>query len=211
VPAHLWPYPPPETPCTVGGMVAAPDGRRLGPGDSLAPMTTVLLATDADWILDEVDAALGSDDVVVHRVRVGIDVVTACRELEPELVVLDLQIGNMGGIATCMAVRHAEEAGRLGPTAILMLLDRTPDVFLARRSGADGWLVKPLDAFRLRRAASTVLDGGTWLEGVPVDDVELAGAPDEEADERAEEEAVEAADDAPDETVVEAAAVAAGD
>ena len=29
-----------------------------------------------------------------------------------------------------------------------MLLDRDADVFLARRSDADGWLVKPLDAFR---------------------------------------------------------------
>ena len=40
-----------------------------------------------------------------------------------------------------------------------MLLDRDADVFLARRSGADGWLVKPLDAFSLRRAATAILDG----------------------------------------------------
>ena len=40
-----------------------------------------------------------------------------------------------------------------------MLLDREADVFLARRSEADGWLVKPLDAFRLRRAATAILDG----------------------------------------------------
>jgi DNA-binding response OmpR family regulator len=133
-------------------------------------VTTVLLATDADWILDEVDAALGDDTTVVHRVRAGIDVVTACRELEADLVLLDLQIGNMGGIAACMAVRHAQEAGRIEPTAVLMLLDRTPDVFLARRSGADGWLVKPLDAFRLRRAATAVLAGDTWREGVPDDE-----------------------------------------
>jgi DNA-binding response OmpR family regulator len=143
-------------------------------------VTTVLLATDADWILDEIDAALGSDDTVVHRVRAGIDVVTACRELEPDLVVLDMQIGNMGGIAACMAVRHEEEAGRLEPTGVLMLLDRVPDVFLARRSGADGWLVKPLDAFRLRRAAAAVVNGGTWFEGVPdtppADDLEMAAS-----------------------------------
>ena len=37
-------------------------------------------------------------------------------------------------------------------------------MFLARRSGADGWLVKPLDAFRLRRAARALLDGGTFHE-----------------------------------------------
>ena len=40
-----------------------------------------------------------------------------------------------------------------------MLLDRQADVFLAQRSGADGWVVKPLDAFSLRRAATAILDG----------------------------------------------------
>jgi DNA-binding NarL/FixJ family response regulator len=43
-----------------------------------------------------------------------------------------------------------------------MLLDRRPDVFLARRSGAEGWLVKPLDPIRLRRAVASLLDGGTY-------------------------------------------------
>ena len=45
-----------------------------------------------------------------------------------------------------------------------MLLDRRPDVFLARRSGAEGWLVKPLDPLRLRRAAAALLDGGTYVD-----------------------------------------------
>ena len=129
-------------------------------------MTTVLLATDADWVFDEVDAALGDDQTTVHRVRAGVDVVGACLELAPELIVLDLQIGNMGGMAAAIAVRHEQEAGRLDDAAILMLLDRGPDVFLARRSDADGWLVKPLDAFRLRRAATALLAGGAWTEGV---------------------------------------------
>ena len=33
-----------------------------------------------------------------------------------------------------------------------MLLDRRADVYLARRSGAEGWLIKPLDPLRLKRA-----------------------------------------------------------
>ena len=47
-----------------------------------------------------------------------------------------------------------------------MLLDRIADVFLARRSGADGWLVKPLDPLRLRRAVRAVLRGDTYHEGL---------------------------------------------
>ena len=132
-------------------------------------MPAVLLATDADRIADEVDAALADAGTTVRRVRRGADVVPAVEEDEPDLVLLDLQIGNMGGIATCMALRLEEGADRLPHVPILMLLDRHADLFLARRSNADGWLVKPLDAFRLRRAAEVLLAGGEWREGEAVD------------------------------------------
>ena len=125
-------------------------------------MRTVLLATDADWIADEVDAALTDDDVEVLRIRTGAEVVDVTADLEPDLVVLDLQIGNMGGMAACMALHLEEGADRLAHVPVLMLLDRRPDVFLARRSGAEGWLVKPFDALRLRRAVRALMGGGTY-------------------------------------------------
>lgn len=127
-------------------------------------MPEVLIATDADWVYDEVEAALADEDTRVSRVRAGRDVLAAVGQEEPDLVVLDLQIGSMGGIAACLDLRHEEGAGRLGHVPVLMLLDRDADVHLARRSGAEGWLVKPLDAFRLRRAATELLEGRTWAE-----------------------------------------------
>ena len=45
-----------------------------------------------------------------------------------------------------------------------MILDRRPDVHLAKRSGAEGWLVKPLDPLRLRRAIREILDGGEYFD-----------------------------------------------
>jgi len=127
---------------------------------------TVLLATDADEVFDEVDAALADSATTVARVRAGSDVLAAVRELAPELVVLDLQIGNMGGVATALALRNEEGVGRLDPVRILMLLDRTADVFLARRARSDGWLIKPIDPLRLMRATNAVLDGRTHTEGL---------------------------------------------
>ena len=58
-----------------------------------------------------------------------------------------------------MALRLDASSGRLPHVPVLMLLDRVADVHLARRSGADGWLVKPLDPLRLRRAVRAVLRG----------------------------------------------------
>jgi DNA-binding response OmpR family regulator len=128
----------------------------------------VLLATDSEAIFDEVDAALADEDTTVHRVRSGRHALPAIRELDPDLVVLDLQIGSMGGVATALAIRHEEGAGRLRRRPVLILLDRQDDVFLARRSDADGWLVKPLDAFRLRRCVEALLRGERVEEGVGV-------------------------------------------
>lgn len=124
-------------------------------------MKNVLLATDADEVFDEVDAAVGDEGTRVHRVHAGKDVRQAALDLEPDLVMLDLQIGNMGGAATCMDLRLEEGVGRMPPQRILLLLDRTDDEFLAKTSGADGWVTKPLNALKLRRAAQRVLARST--------------------------------------------------
>jgi DNA-binding response OmpR family regulator len=126
---------------------------------SLAAMTEVLIATDAGAVFAEVEAALADETTTVRRVRTGQAVAGAVAESTPDLVILDLQIGNMGGIAACLHLRHEAGAGRLPEVPVLILLDRQADVFLARRSGADGWIVKPLDAFSVRKAATAILEG----------------------------------------------------
>jgi DNA-binding response OmpR family regulator len=128
-------------------------------------VTDVLLATDADWIADEVEAALGEAGTTLRRVRRGADVLPTIDEEFPDLILLDLQIGNMGGMAVCMSIRLEEGAGRLPHLPVLMFLDRSADIFLAQRSQAEGWLIKPIDAFRLRQAAGALLGGGTFQEG----------------------------------------------
>ncbi len=129
----------------------------------------ILLASDADWIVDEVIAALGDDDVRFTVCREGRAVSGQVSERMPDLAILDLQIGSMGAMAVTMSLRLDESAGVVGHVPVLMLLDRRADLHLARRSGAEGWLVKPLDALRLRRAADALLAGGSYTEGLPAD------------------------------------------
>ena len=122
-------------------------------------MTTVLLASDADWLIEEVRSALSDPGTEVTVVRAGADVRNAVSSQCPELGILDLQIGNMGGMATCMDLQLEIGAGRITDVPILMLLDRSADVYLARQAGAQGWLVKPLDSFRLKVASVKLLAG----------------------------------------------------
>ncbi|MEL6985591.1 MAG: response regulator [Actinomycetota bacterium] len=128
-------------------------------------MTVVLLATDSDSIFAEVDATLASDDCEVLRVRHGADVLPVVIERDPDLVILDLQIGSMGGIATCLAIKQEEGAMRLEVRPVGLLLDREADMFVAKEARSDGWVVKPLDSLRLRRLAKTLLAGDKHYEG----------------------------------------------
>ena len=136
-------------------------------------MADVLLACDDDDLVDDVAAGVVRPGTELRTVRHGVDVVPACMEALPDLVLLDLQIGNMGGMAVCMSLRLEAGAGRLGDVPVLMLLDRRPDVFLARRCGAEGWLIKPLDTIRLRNAVRALLAGETYHDAT--------GAPPERA------------------------------
>lgn len=129
----------------------------------------ILLATDADWIVDEVTAALGDTETRFTVCREGRAVVQQVAEAMPDIAILDLQIGSMGAMAVTMALRLDESAGALDHVKVLMLLDRAADLHLARRSGAEGWLIKPLDSLRLRRAVDDIVAGGTHTEGVPAD------------------------------------------
>ncbi len=79
-----------------------------------------------------------------------------------DLVVVDMQMGSMGGMAVCLELRLRESMDAIDHVSVLMLLDRRADVFLARRSSAEGWLVKPLDPIRIRRAVSRLLGAGVY-------------------------------------------------
>jgi DNA-binding response OmpR family regulator len=125
-------------------------------------VTDILVAADVPSIVADVAAAVGGRGTTIRTVRSGADVRPVVRASAPDLVILDLQIGSMGGMATCLDLRLEAGAGRLDDVPVLMLLDRRADVFLARRSGADGFLLKPLDPVRIRRAVQAVLAGEVY-------------------------------------------------
>ena len=131
----------------------------------------ILLATDADYVVNDVTAALGGADVSFTICSEGREVSRLVNAQSYDLVVLDLQIGSMGGMAAAMSLRLDESAGKAPKVKVLMLLDRQADVNLAKRSAADGWLVKPLNPLALKRAVARVLAdpvGETAEEEAPV-------------------------------------------
>ena len=127
----------------------------------------ILIATDAQWVLDELEAALSSPSTTIQVVTNGRHVTAAVAEQTPDIAILDLQIGSMGGMAVTMDLRLDHSSGALPHVPVLMLLDRVADVHMARRSGAEGWIIKPLDALRLRKAVNALTSGSCYAEGIP--------------------------------------------
>jgi DNA-binding response OmpR family regulator len=122
----------------------------------------ILIATDSAAVYDEIRAVVGGPGSSVRWVPKGEGVRDEMNRLPADLAILDSQIGAMGGIAVALDLRLEADAGRLESRPVLLVLDRRPDVFMARRSGAEGWILKPLDAIRLRKSVAALLAGGTW-------------------------------------------------
>ena len=149
----------------------------------------ILIATDAQWVLNEIQAVFGSTSTTIQVVTNGRLVSPAVAERTPDIAILDMQVGSMGGMAITMDLRLDHSSGALPNVPILMLLDREADVHMARRSGANGWIIKPLDSLRLRKAVNVIVAGGCYTEGVPVPETiieEVVASVDEGAEPAAE-------------------------
>lgn len=120
-------------------------------------MAHVIIAADLAALRADVRAMVEGPDLTCEEVANGPAVLERVREGGVDLVVCDLQMGSMGGLAVCAELRNEESYGAAESVGVLLLLDRRADVFLARRVGADGYVIKPLDALRVRRAIRTVL------------------------------------------------------
>ena len=122
---------------------------------NVAPMSKVMLVADASWVTNEVRAGLSLGDWEVEEVNDPRLVTALTKETRPDAVIVDMQVGSMGGMAVIRGIRgEIDQADR--PRTVL-LLDRSADEFIARRAGADAFVQKPINADALRAALKPAL------------------------------------------------------
>ena len=117
-------------------------------------MREALLIADATWIVNDVQASLSRGDWHIDVLDDPVQASARVAESHPDVVIVDLQVGSMGGMAVVRDIKAA-----LDPAAmprLVILLDRTVDGFLAKRAGADAWVVKPFSDHALRVAVGDV-------------------------------------------------------
>jgi DNA-binding NarL/FixJ family response regulator len=124
----------------------------------------VLLADDQALVRAGFGALLGAEDdiEVVGEAADGIEALRLARSLLPNVVLMDVRMPGMDGLAATRAI--ADDA-RLGDVRIVILttFDLDDYVFEAVRSGASGFLVKDTEPVELIRAVRVVAAGDALL------------------------------------------------
>jgi DNA-binding response OmpR family regulator len=113
-------------------------------------MASLLLVADDDWVRNDVAAAFSDPGSTVRSIDDPEEAAEVLAEGGFDVVIVDLQVKSMGGMAITRMLHDAIAMGEADETPIVMLLDRQADTFLARRAGADGHLVKPFTSQQLR-------------------------------------------------------------
>jgi DNA-binding NarL/FixJ family response regulator len=101
------------------------------------------------------------DFTVLGTASDGSEAVRVCRELQPDVVLMDVRMPGLDGIE---ATRQLVDAGGPGPRVlILTTFDLDEYVFDALRAGASGFLLKDVTAERLFDAVRVVAAGEALL------------------------------------------------
>jgi CheY-like chemotaxis protein len=98
---------------------------------------------------------LGHTGMVVND---GAKALKCLAKMKVDLVLMDVMMPNMDGVEALLAIR-ALEASQGGHVPVIMATahDEPGDAARYKRSGADGYLSKPLDIGRLQSEISRVL------------------------------------------------------
>lgn len=123
-------------------------------------MARVLVADDEERILAFLDAALTVEGHEVIRATNGEAVLRLASEERPDLILLDVMMPVMDGLATAKVLRAHETLHDI-PIIMLTALTRDQDFWRGWQAGVDSYLTKPFEVETLYReiARLAVLTG----------------------------------------------------
>jgi DNA-binding NarL/FixJ family response regulator len=126
------------------------------------PPRRVLIADDHELIRDGFRRMLAyeEDFEVVGEASNGKEAVELCRRLEPDLVLMDVRMPEMDGLAATRAIK----ANQPGVSVLVVSTYENVDYLLeAIKAGASGYVLKDAPTTRLVNAMRRVLEGETPL------------------------------------------------
>ena len=100
----------------------------------------ILLADDEKDILDLLENVLRKDGFQsIQRAETGMGALKACREFQPDVVILDIMLPDIDGLEVCRKIREFSYC------SILFLSSRNDDIdkILGLSCGGDDYITKP--------------------------------------------------------------------
>jgi len=116
-----------------------------------------MVIADEAWAKNEVHAVLTEPDYILidhDEPRTAQETVVA---ESPEVVIIDLQVGSMGGMAIARDLHQKAALNNEEAVPVVLLLDRAADSFLAKRAGVAAWVTKPFTSHQIRTAVEHAL------------------------------------------------------
>ena len=104
----------------------------------------ILVVEDNPLNLELVTDLLEANDFVVHPARTAEEAFRLARELSPDLILMDVSLPGLDGLAATRALR-AESATRHLTIIALTAHAMKGEEALALEAGCDGYLAKPID------------------------------------------------------------------
>ncbi|MGN6472908.1 MAG: response regulator [Mycobacteriales bacterium] len=128
-------------------------------------MIRVVVADDEALVRAGFRVMLESEDdiEVVGEARDGAEALSVTREMQPDVLVLDIQMPALDGIETTTRLRAGGAATRV---LILTTFDRDDYLYRALQAGASGFLLKTVSPDHLAHAVRTVAAGDSLLDPV---------------------------------------------
>lgn len=116
----------------------------------------VLIADDSESIRELVGITLENEGYEVKRANDGLEALNILKDEKVNLVITDLNMPNMDGIAlTEMLRRDSSKAGL--PILLLTTESQASKKDEAKKAGATGWIVKPFAQDKLISIVKKVL------------------------------------------------------
>ena len=120
-------------------------------------MAAIMLIADDEWVRNDVSASIVDPSTTLTVLGDPNEVTAAAGDRRFDLYAVDMQIASTGGMATVRLLRDAMFRDEIERAPIVLLLDRSADVFLAKRAGAEAYLIKPFTSQQLREVMSHLL------------------------------------------------------
>ncbi len=105
----------------------------------------VLIVDDEPQLRRIMRTALGANGYEPYEARTGEEALDVLHEFNPDVILLDMNMPGMGGMAACRQIRTASEVAII----VLSVRDSEADKIAALDAGADDYITKPFSVNEL--------------------------------------------------------------